>query len=254
MAPQHVLRSDEPYTRACPLPRYLPLLLHAEPSTPYRPLRYRGLVEESQQSRHSFCPSASLYGLSHSFSCLHVGPSTTRLLSSACVFPRSSTTARMRNYFSLFLALCSLLCLTAAQSALPTSSTVVVTPTLSGVSVTASASATGPGGSANATTTGLGGGTGSTASSSSTTSSPPDVLLRVPNLSVGRIEYVFLRTSRERLGATLLCLILGLTKSFSQAGCRQPSGGAQSRGRGCFTRDNQRRRASWHTKGQHHYR
>lgn len=109
--------------------------------------------------------------------------------------------AKMQNLVSLLLLLCSLFSFSGAQSVSPTSSTVVVTPT--DASVTATASVTGPGGSASAsTTTSVGGGSTSTASSSSTTSTPPDVLLRVPNLSVQKIEYV-----RHRPWPVHLCVL-----------------------------------------------
>lgn len=84
----------------------------------------------------------------------------------------------MRTLILLFFALCSILSLSVAQ-------TVFSTPTATATS--SSGTIVGTGTSSNATASSGGGGTGTTSASSSTTS-PPDVLLRVPNLSVGRIE------------------------------------------------------------------
>ncbi|ROV86796.1 hypothetical protein VSDG_10167 [Cytospora chrysosperma] len=84
----------------------------------------------------------------------------------------------MRTLILLFFALCSILSLSVAQTAF---STPAATATSS------SGTIIGTGTSSNATASSGGGGTGTTSASSSTTS-PPDVLLRVPNLSVGRIE------------------------------------------------------------------
>lgn len=104
----------------------------------------------------------------------------------------------MRSSNFLFFALCSVFSLSAAQTASSTlestaeatsvqASTVGAT---TGAATSPSATVSSGGGTASNGTTSVGGGTGTTSSaSSSSTQGPPDVLLKVPNLSVKRIEY-----------------------------------------------------------------
>ncbi|KAJ4391069.1 hypothetical protein N0V93_004683 [Gnomoniopsis smithogilvyi] len=86
----------------------------------------------------------------------------------------------MQTHGFLMVALCSLFPFSAAQSASTAASTAATT-SLSSSPGAAASSGTG------ATAT-AGGGSTSTASSSSSTTNPPDVLLNIPNLSVGKIE------------------------------------------------------------------
>jgi len=116
----------------------------------------------------------------------------------------------MRNYTNLSVLLSLLLLLVALATAqTETSSTAAATstaadsPTASATAPASDAPTTSSGGSSPSgsststsspsTTTGGGGGgggSGTGSSPSSSTSNPPDVLLRVPNLSVGRIELI----------------------------------------------------------------
>lgn len=102
----------------------------------------------------------------------------------------------MRSYNFLLFALCSVFSLSAAQTASATPESSAETSTVeatTGVTTSPAATATSGGGTASNATTSAGGGTGTTTSAGSTsTKGPPDVLLKVPNLSVKRIEYAIL--------------------------------------------------------------
>lgn len=156
----------------------------------------------------------------------------------------------MRSYTFLFFALCSVFSLSAAQTASATTESTVETSTVEATTgVTTSPTSTvssGGGGTASNATTSLGGGTGTTTSAgSSSTKGPPDVLLKVPNLSVKRIEYAII------CGSFLSCVPLLITP---QTDCREPPSRGQSQCRDCFSRDHQCRRRGRRVEGQHHHR
>ncbi|KKY39445.1 hypothetical protein UCDDA912_g00518 [Diaporthe ampelina] len=100
----------------------------------------------------------------------------------------------MRSYTFLLFALCSVFSLSAAQTPSATTESTAETSTIeatTGVTTSPEPTVSSGGGTSSNATTSLGAGTGTTTSAgSSSTKGPPDVLLKVPNLSVKRIELI----------------------------------------------------------------
>jgi hypothetical protein len=117
----------------------------------------------------------------------------------------SSNSNNMRSYTLLVFALCSVFSFSAAQTASATTGSTVEATTAeatTGVTTNPAPTISSGGGAASDTTSTAtatasdgGGGTGTTSTTSagsSSTKGPPDVLLKVPNLSVKKIEYAIL--------------------------------------------------------------